>query len=394
MSEPVSESSLHILRIYANAAGGIFPARRGILREIPYGKGVYRLATAFFRTIILYLLLIAGLRLSGKRQIGELEPIELVLTLLISDLASVPMQDFGLPLLNGVVPILALIALSTLFSCASLRNVRFRSLVCGEPALVIRDGRIRQEVMHHNRLTLDELMEELRGQGVLDINTVKYAVLETSGHLSVLLRADRQPLTAQQMAAAVEDDVLLPTVVINDGRVMAENLRQAGRDENWLRQQIAEAENKASPGRVPPVRGRGRQRGMPAEGGRTMKAIRIPVFVLAVLLAFSVCNAVHLTRRCALWQAELAEADRAAAMGDTEAAGAALARLEALWQADQAYLHIVVSHEDIHDAEALLQRAALLCGIGNDELRPALAELRAAMSMVAETQQISAKNIL
>ena len=91
-----------------------------------------------------------------------------------------------------------------------------------------------------------------------------------------------------------------------------------------------------------------------------MKAIRIPVFVLAVLLAFSVCNAVHLTRRCALWQAELTEADRAAAMGDTEAAGAALARLEALWQADQAYLHIVVSHEDIHDAETLLRRAALL----------------------------------
>mgnify|MGYP003288665545 CR=1 FL=1 len=120
-----------------------------------------------------------------------------------------------------------------------------------------------------------------------------------------------------------------------------------------------------------------------------MKAIRIPVFVLAVLLAFSVCNAVHLTRRCALWQA-----DRAAAMGDTEAAGAALARLEALWQADQAYLHIVVSHEDIHDAETLLRRAALLCDTGNDELRPALAELRSAMSMVAETQQISAKNIL
>ena len=125
-----------------------------------------------------------------------------------------------------------------------------------------------------------------------------------------------------------------------------------------------------------------------------MKAIRIPVFVLAVLLAFSVCNAVPLPRRCALWQAELTEADRAAAMGDTEAAGAALARLEALWQADQAYLHIVVSHEDIHDAETLLRRAALLCDTGNDELRPALAELRAAMSMVAETQQISAKNIL
>ena len=199
---------------------------------------MYDLATAFFRTIILYLLLVAGLRLSGKRQIGELEPIELVLTLLISDLASVPMQDFGIPLLNGVVPILALIAMSTLFSCVSLRNVRFRSLVCGEPALVIKDGRIRQEVMRHNRLTLDELLEELRGQGVLDINSVKYAVLETSGHLSVLLRADQQPLTARQMAVAVEDDVLLPTVVINDGRVMEQNLRLAGRDESWLRQQL------------------------------------------------------------------------------------------------------------------------------------------------------------
>ena len=101
------------------------------------------MATAFFRTVILYLLLIAGLRLSGKRQIGELEPIELVLTLLISDLASVPMQDFALPLFNGVIPIITLIALSTLFSAISLRNVRFRDLVCGQPALVIVDGKLR-----------------------------------------------------------------------------------------------------------------------------------------------------------------------------------------------------------------------------------------------------------
>ena len=117
------------------------------------------MATAFFRTVILYLLLIAGLRLSGKRQIGELEPIELVLTLLISDLASVPMQDFALPLFNGVIPIITLIALSTLFSAISLRNVRFRDLVCGQPALVIVDGKLRQETMRRNRLTLDELFQ-------------------------------------------------------------------------------------------------------------------------------------------------------------------------------------------------------------------------------------------
>ena len=187
------------------------------------------MATAFFRTVILYLLLIAGLRLSGKRQIGELEPIELVLTLLISDLASVPMQDFGLPLFNGVIPIITLIALSTLFSAVSLRCVRFRDLVCGQPALVIRDGKLYQETMRRNRLTLDELFEQLRGQGVTDLDDVKYAVLETNGRLSVLLRSDRQP---------VEDDTFLPTVIINDGRVLTDNLKQAGRDERWLQQEL------------------------------------------------------------------------------------------------------------------------------------------------------------
>ena len=130
------------------------------------------MATAFFRTLILYLLLIAGLRISGKRQIGELEPIELVLTLLISDLASVPM------------------------------------------------------------------LEQLRAQGVTDLNDVKYAVMETSGKLSVLLRSDCQPLTPRQLALTVEDDTFLPTVIINDGRVLADNLRQCGRDERWLEKEL------------------------------------------------------------------------------------------------------------------------------------------------------------
>ena len=198
------------------------------------------MATAFFRTVILYLLLIAGLRLSGKRQIGELEPIELVLTLLISDLASVPMQDFALPLFNGVIPIITLIALSTLFSAVSLRSVRFRSLVCGQPALVIADGQLRQETMRRNRLTLDELFEELRSQGVTDIRDVKYAILETGGQLSVLLRTAAQPATPRQMNLTCKDDVFLPTVIINDGRLLRDNLRRAGRDETWLQKQLRE----------------------------------------------------------------------------------------------------------------------------------------------------------
>ena len=196
------------------------------------------MATAFFRTVILYLLLIAGLRLSGKRQIGELEPIELVLTLLISDLASVPMQDFALPLFNGVIPIVTLIALSALFSAISLRCVRFRDLVCGTPALVIQDGKLHQETMRRTRLTLDELLEQLRAQGVTDLNDVKYAVMETSGQLTVFPWTAQQPPTAEQLGLGLEDDVTLPMVIINDGRVLADNLRQCGRDERWLEKEL------------------------------------------------------------------------------------------------------------------------------------------------------------
>ncbi len=196
--------------------------------------------TAFFRTAILYVLLIVGLRLTGKRQIGELEPIELVLTMLLSDLASVPMQDFGIPLVNGVIPIVTLLAMSMLLSCVSLRNVRFRTLICGKPAIIIRNGRLQQDAMRHNRLTLDELFEELRTQGVTDISDVKYAVLETGGQLSVLLRTAAQPATPEQMRLDCEDDVFLPTVIINDGRLLRGNLRQTGHDEAWLQAQLSE----------------------------------------------------------------------------------------------------------------------------------------------------------
>ena len=196
------------------------------------------MATAFFRTIILYMVLIIGLRLTGKRQIGELEPNELVLTMLLSDLASVPMQDFGIPLLSGVVPIIIILCLSMLLSFLSLRSVRFRTLVCGQPAIIIRDGKLQQQAMHRNRLTLDELLEELRGQGVTDLATVKYAVLETGGQLSVLLYPAEQPLTPRQVGQKAQDDVFLPTVIINDGRLLGENLRGAGLDKKWLDQQL------------------------------------------------------------------------------------------------------------------------------------------------------------
>ncbi len=190
--------------------------------------------TAFARTIILYFLIMFGLRLMGKRQIGELEPGELVLTMMISDLAAVPMQDFGIPLLAGVIPILTLLALSMLLSQLSLTSLRFRALVCGTPSVLIKNGEVQQEAMRKNRFTLDELLEELRGQGVSDIGDVKYAILENSGRLSILPWSRCQPPTAEQMNLRVKEDVTLPAVLVNDGRLLRGNLTALGLDEAWL----------------------------------------------------------------------------------------------------------------------------------------------------------------
>ena len=196
--------------------------------------------TAFARTVILYFLIMIGLRLMGKRQIGELEPGELVLTMMISDLATVPMQDFGIPLLAGVIPILTLLALSMLLSQLSLTSLRFRRLVCGTPSILIRDGQLQQAAMRKNRYTVDELLEELRGQGCSSIEDVKYAVLENSGQLSVLPWTRRQPPTAQQLGLEVEESVTLPVVLINDGRLLRRNLSAQGLDGAWLRETLRE----------------------------------------------------------------------------------------------------------------------------------------------------------
>ena len=202
--------------------------------------------TAFFRTVLLYILIVVGMRLMGKRQIGELEPSELVLTMMISDLASVPMQDFGIPLLAGFIPILTLLALSLFLSQLSLHNLRFRRLMCGSPTILIRNGEIQQSAMRKNRLTLDELLEELREQGYSDLQDIKYAILENSGQLSVFPWTTQQPPTVEQLGLEIQDDVTLPVVLINDGRVLQKNLTACGRDARWLQKQL-QAEKVSSP---------------------------------------------------------------------------------------------------------------------------------------------------
>ena len=192
---------------------------------------------AFIRTLILYILIITGVRLMGKRQVGELEPSELVVSLLIADLAAVPMQDFGIPLLTGIIPIFTLLSLTMIFSVLTMKNTRFRILLCGKPSIVVREGVLDQREMQRNRYTVDELFEELRMKGYTDLTQIKYAILETNGQLSVLPFASQQPPSAAQLSVQTQEKGL-PIILISDGRLMDHNLTISGHDRKWLDKQL------------------------------------------------------------------------------------------------------------------------------------------------------------
>lgn len=189
------------------------------------------------RTLVLYTLLVVGIRLLGKRQLGELEPTELTLALIIADLASVPMQDNGIPLLAGVIPIVLLLATASILSLLSSKSIRFRTLLSGRPSVVVRQGQVVERALRANRLTLDELMEELRILGHPYLEEIHTAILETNGQLSVLPYAAQQPVTAQQMGQPPQEPGL-PLVIISDGRLLSQDLRGRGYSDTWLAQQL------------------------------------------------------------------------------------------------------------------------------------------------------------
>lgn len=191
------------------------------------------MAICIIRTLILYFLIIISVRLMGKKQVGELEPTELVLAMIISDLAAVPMQDFGIPLLYGVLPICVLSAVTMLLSVLMLKSVHFRELMCGRPSVIVENGCLLEKEMERNRFTTDELMEELRLQGITDISAVKYAILENSGEISFILTEKASPVTAEQMGIQTQEGGL-PKIIISDGRLIRKALISIGRDGMWL----------------------------------------------------------------------------------------------------------------------------------------------------------------
>lgn len=182
------------------------------------------------RTVILYILLMAAMRLMGKRQLGELQPSELVVTLLLSDLAAVPMQENGLPLLNGVMPILVLVSLELLISGLMVKFPAVSTLVSGSPLPIIRDGQINVAVMRRLRLTVEDLTESLRQQNIFDIRQVQYAIAETNGHISAYCYPRYQPATAADVGADTPDQGM-PIVVISDGKLCDWGIQLCGLSE-------------------------------------------------------------------------------------------------------------------------------------------------------------------
>ena len=195
------------------------------------------MAIVIARSLLVYFSLMTIMRLLGKRQLGEMELSEFVVAALIADLAAHPLQDMGIPLLNGLLPILVLFCCEVLIAGASMKSIRLREFFFGRPSLLITQGKINQQEMHRNRFTADELMQELRGQGCADIARIQYAVLETDGRLNLLLYPGENPVTARQMGVDAGRGGY-PSIVISDGRVLEANLRHLGRDLNWLQAQL------------------------------------------------------------------------------------------------------------------------------------------------------------
>lgn len=187
----------------------------------------------FFRAVILYILIIIAVRLMGKRQIGELQPSELVVTILMSNIATLPIEDISIPMIMGIVPIFTFVSLDVFMSQLSMRSRRMRQLFSGEPKIVISDGKIDQQALRDLRYTVDDLLESLRACSVFELSEVQLAVVETTGKISVMKKQPSDMPTRDDLK--IKAECLDPSMlVISDGEILDAALRFIGRDRAWL----------------------------------------------------------------------------------------------------------------------------------------------------------------
>ena len=191
----------------------------------------------FVRAIMVYILVLVVMRLMGKREIGQLQPFELVISIMIADLASIPMTDPGVPIFNGLVPILGLLAMHLLITLLNIKSVNLRKITCGKPTILVYRGKIDEEALKKERFTISELQERLRGKDVFNLGDVEFAILETNGEVSVITKPNKMNVTREDMNIEADYEGL-PYDLIVDGKIMYENLNKIGKDKRWLIKQI------------------------------------------------------------------------------------------------------------------------------------------------------------
>lgn len=191
----------------------------------------------FVRVIILYILVLITMRLMGKREIGQLQPFELAIAIMIADVAAVPMADIGIPIFSGIIPILALLVMHLLLSLINLKSIWAREIICGRPTILIYRGKIDEKQLKKERFTINELEERLRSNNVPNIGDVEYAILETSGQITVIQKPEKRNTMPQDFNIVPEYEGI-PYDLVLDGKVMYENLKAIGKDYRWLEKQV------------------------------------------------------------------------------------------------------------------------------------------------------------
>lgn len=183
----------------------------------------------FARAVILYVAIIASVRIMGKRQIGELQPSELVITILISEIAAIPINDNGIPLVNSFIPLLVLVSLEIITSCVSIKSRKFRNVMQGNSIIIIKNGVIDQVQIKRLRFSVDDIMEELRKKNVFDINEIQYAIVETDGTISIMLKPNKRPVTSGMLDIKIDDNGI-PFIIIDDGKMVETHFKDCNMD--------------------------------------------------------------------------------------------------------------------------------------------------------------------
>ena len=193
----------------------------------------------FFRSIILYIIVLVVMRLMGKREIGQLQPFELAISIMIADLATIPMTEIGIPITNGIIPILGLLIMHLIISMLNLKSTKIREIICGKPRILIYRGRIDEKALKKEIFTINELQEKLRSIDVINLADVEYAILETSGEVTVIQKPNKRNLTPEDMSIEPEYEGI-PYDLVIDGKVMDENLKKIGKNYEWLKNILKE----------------------------------------------------------------------------------------------------------------------------------------------------------